>query len=87
MCNYYSQFSNGGIYFSSHICCQSTDQLFSSSVRKESLKHVHAEFPAVGNATSVVRQSEQEPLVIVCAPPTEPAESKEEIRAFVRPFI
>lgn len=51
------------------------------------MKHVHAEFPAVGNTLSVLRQSEQEPLVIVCAPTTEPAESKEEIKDFVRPCI
>lgn len=73
------------LYF--HICCQSTDQLFSSSVRKASLKHVHEEFPAVGNAMSVLRQSEQEPLVIVCAPTTEPAESKDDVKDSVRTFI
>lgn len=57
----------------------STDQLFSSSVRKESLKHVHEEFPAVGDVTSVLRQSEEEPLVVLCTPATEPAKSKQEI--------
>lgn len=61
-------------------CWRSTDQLFSGSGRKKSLKHVHEEFPAVGDAMSVLQQREQEPLVVLCTPATEPAKSKQETR-------
>lgn len=65
----------------------STDQLFSRSVRKEPLKHVHEEFSAVGDVMSVLRQSEQEPLVVPCTPATESAKSKQEIKELVILFL
>lgn len=53
--------------------CQSTDQLLSSFLRKQSLKHVHEEGSVVGYVMGVLRESEQEALVVTCTPATEPA--------------
>lgn len=53
-----------------------TDQLSSRPSGEEPLKHVHAQLPVVGYAMRVLRQSEQETLVFICGPATQPAGEK-----------
>lgn len=49
-----------------------TDQLSFTFSRKDSLKQVHAQLSVVRYVMRVLRQSEQETLMVICSPATQP---------------